>query len=105
MTEQQLGTKECPFCASDIKAHATVCPHCGARRIIGLNAKGRPITKAGVYLTRVVAVVLPLAGLALFQTEPIPGGVTLALWLLILFFNRSVIFPSKDKGEQWFRPN
>ena len=36
----EVATIECPFCASTLKAHATVCPNCHAVRGAGTDSQG-----------------------------------------------------------------
>ncbi len=103
MTEPQV-TIECPFCASTLKAHATVCAHCGARRVAGVNAKGKPIGKGGVFFIRVSVVLWLLVALSMFAMESAPTGyMLLAMWAMIFFFNRSTLFP--DGKDRWYRDN
>jgi len=101
MTETQ-ATVECPFCASTLKAHATVCASCGAQRGLAINAKGRPMGKGGILFLRIVVALWLAVVLGMFAGGEVVGGVIgLSLWLLIFFFNRQNIF--HDGQYRWYR--
>lgn len=97
-------TIECPFCASTLKPHATVCPHCNAVRAAGRDAKGAIVGRAYVTFIRIVLILWAMVTLILFATSPDFMAFFLAgAGLLILLVNRRLVF---HNGEQrWYRDN
>ena len=104
------ATIECPFCASTLKAHATVCPNCNAVRAAGVDAKGNIVGNGYVKFIRVVLGLWALATLIVFATAPgtndigmyFMGFFLAGMGLLILLFNWRLVF-SNGKEERWYR--
>ena len=103
--ESPESTQECPFCRTEIKAHATVCPNCHAVKAIGVLGKVGPVGAEAVFKVRFVVIVGYIASAIMILTQkpgPFIGGVLIALLCTaIVIFNWRIVF---FRGQyRWFR--
>lgn len=101
---------ECPFCASPLKAHATVCPNCQAVRGAGADTHGNVRGSGYVAFIRVLlggwamVIVISLT-IGLFRNEGGPLVLSMVLgiiWLPLFLKNLGLIF-NNGKEDRWYR--
>ena len=106
----EVATIECPFCASTLKAHATVCPNCHADRGAGTDSEGNIHGSGYVAFFRVVlgvwAMVILIAvmnGVSTGEEGPFIWAFCLAIgWFAVFVRNLGLVFNS-GKEDRWYR--